>query len=325
MSGGATSGDNSVKSPFSPSSPHPGTSNDTRSLRIPRAKEPSKYRPEWEPYIAANLHLYVIPLAIFLRRARELDFSAAKFERSMDIVKRVFRVFAPDVIHVIARLLDPTLLSSSELRHVVQKHVTLLGPFAPPSTPLSLSSLKSDMQSLLEEIDMQHVKKVRELDFFDRLIGRIEGWFGTGVVTGEEKKLESLVERAKLIAQVPLELEFIPRDDKGSGKDGITNMPLRDDDGNLSELVRQQIIRGEIKKCDPATVPYLGDLMRARVSSYEISFLVTLAIWASDEINSRLGFSGKPGTFRVNLRWFADYRNLGFFVITSYILLKTLF
>ena len=80
-----------------------------RTLSIPRANQTSKYvESEWEFYIAANVYMYAIPFAIFLRRARELDFSPKIYERSgaMDIVQRVFRVFTPAVVDPIYRHLD---------------------------------------------------------------------------------------------------------------------------------------------------------------------------------------------------------------------------
>jgi len=53
---------------------------------------PSKYTTQWEPYVAANLHFYTVPLAIFLRRARELDFEN-RFHASITYIQRVLRVY----------------------------------------------------------------------------------------------------------------------------------------------------------------------------------------------------------------------------------------
>jgi len=292
------------------------------AVLIPSYSQPSKYDPSWEPYIAANLFMYCIPLAIFLRRARELDFSAGKFERSIQIVKRVFRVFSPDVVNAISNYLEHETSSNNAL---LRSHLEALGPFAPPAgQSMSLSSLKNDMQSLLEEIDMQHMKKVRELDFLDRMIGRVEGIFGKGVVSGEEKTLGSLIERAKLIARLPIDYEILPSNKSTTGTSGIVAEEqdrLRNDNYELSEYGRQQLLRGQFK-CDPSEVPYLGDKMRGRPGAYELPWLVNLTISASDWCNERLGLSKSGGKFRINLRFLADYRNAMFFSLVAVVMLK---
>eukprot|EP00592_Proboscia_alata_P014866 CAMPEP_0194399648 /NCGR_PEP_ID=MMETSP0174-20130528/126774_1 /TAXON_ID=216777 /ORGANISM="Proboscia alata, Strain PI-D3" /LENGTH=1267 /DNA_ID=CAMNT_0039196075 /DNA_START=47 /DNA_END=3850 /DNA_ORIENTATION=- len=70
-----------------------------------RPTSPSQYTPEWAPYIVANLHMYTTPLAIFLRRSRELQFSGSgsgsDSNRSISIIQRVFRIFSPQVVKVI--------------------------------------------------------------------------------------------------------------------------------------------------------------------------------------------------------------------------------
>ena len=60
------------------------------------------------------------------------------------------------------------------------------------------------MRNLLENIQTQHLKKVRELDIFERVGARLGGLFGQGVVSGEEKSLENLVDWAKLLFRCPL-------------------------------------------------------------------------------------------------------------------------
>jgi hypothetical protein len=298
-----------------------------RALTIPRYNQASKYAGAWEPYIAANVYMYAVPLAMFLRRARELDFSAGKFERSIEIVKRVFRVFTPEVLDTISRHLDSR--QSLEASHLVSFHTEILGPFGPPVGPMSLSSLKADVQSLLEEIDMQHFKKVRELDTLDWLVGKVEGLFGKGVVSGEEKTLETLMERAKLIARLPIDYDILPRKGtstsiKSKEASDKANLPTHTKDGELSEYGREQLILGAVK-CSPGDVPYYGDRMRARIGSHEIPLLVDLTIWASDALNEKFGFTkNTDGNFRVNLRFFADYRNSMFVVITTYLLFKLL-
>ena len=277
------------------------------AVSIPSAKQPSKYDPSWEPYIAANLFMYCIPLAIFLRRARELDFSSNKFHHSIEIVQFVFRVFSPQVVDAISKYLDDinnnNYDSSSNNSALLRSHLEALGPFAPPvGQKLSLSSLKNDLQSLLEEIYMQHSKKVHELGFLGRVGCRLEGYIGKGVVSGEEKTLENLVERAKLIARLPIDYAILPSSIRGSGESGCSpsqapdeNLRLRDKNGQLTEYGREQLLQGRIK-CDPAEVPFRGDPMRARVRTYEIPWMVTMTILASDWVNERCGLS-------VNLRF----------------------
>lgn len=267
--------------------------------------------------------MYCIPLAIFLRRARELDFSANKFQRSIDIVKRVFRVFSPEVVHAISKYLDDINSNNFDRGNtncvMLRTHLETLGPFVPPvGQTLSLTSLKNDMQSLLEEIDSQHMKKVRELGSLDRLINRLEGFFGKGVVSGEEKTLETLVDRAKVIAGLSIDYDILPSSSRNSsGPPELSNEPprLRDENGALSDYAREQLLHGQIK-CDPAEVPYRGDPMRGRVRSYEISAMVTLTLLASDWINQRLGLVA-TSRFRCNLRFLADYRNINFGVIAA--------
>lgn len=298
-----------------------------RTLTIPRYNQASKYDVSWELYIAANVFIYTVPLAIFLRRARELDFSSGKFERSMEIVQRVFRVFPADVVSAVSRHVNSRDTPHASLQ--VKLHTENLGPFAPPDGPMSLSSLKADMQSLLEEIDMQHMKKVRELDTLDWLVGKLEGMLSGGVASGKEKIFETLQERAKLIAQLPVDYDILPR----KGASTITkrtdpetsceeNLPTRTKDGELSEYGREQLLLGALK-FNPVDVLYCGDRMRARVGSHEISLLVDLTVWTSDALNEILGLSKiADGSFRVNLRFFADYRNSMFVAVMAYLLLK---
>jgi len=295
------------------------------AIKLLKYNSPSMYDSSWEPYIAANLYMYAVPLAIFLRRARELDFSAGKFEKSIEIVKRVFRVFTPEVVDAISRYME-----SENNTALVRDHLEALGPFAPPTGPMSLSSLKDDMQSLLEEIDMQHTKKVGELNSLDRLVGRVEGVFGKGVVSGEEKTLGSLIDRAKLIARLPIDYEILPRTSSRGGISSSTpalvdEHSLRKANGELSDYAREQLLLGQIK-CDPADVPYRGDKMRGNAGSHEVQWMVDLTVQASDWCNERLGLSkNDDGTFRINLRVFADYRNTVWFVIVAIILFKILF
>jgi hypothetical protein len=290
-------------------------------FQIPCYSQASKYETLWEPYIAANLHLYTVPLAIFLRRARELDFSPAKFESSIRVLKRVFRVFSPAVVDALSTHLS----GASKYTHLVLRHVENLGQCAPPQGSMSLASCQPDMHSLLEEMYLQHLKKVRELGFLDKIAASIEGLVGKGIVSGEEKNLEGLVERAKLIVRLPLDYEIFPggapaSSSKGKGTD--EKVPLRTNEGYLTDSGRDQIIRG-LAKCSPADVSYVGDKMRARAGSHEIALLVDLSIWLSDYLNQKLAsVENMPKVIRLNLRFLSDYRNLLFIGLTAYVFLK---
>jgi len=315
-----------------------------RELAIPKFNQKSNFTPQWEPFIAANLHMYVVPLAIFLRRARELDFSDRRFERSIQIVKKVFRVFDPNVVDMINRHLS----GDGAYSNLVQHELENLGAFAPPTTgvPLTLESCKPHMHGLLEEIYMQHAKKVRELNVVERSFARLEGIFGKGVVSGEEKELTSLLERAKLIVKFPMDYEVFPRGNRptkgaSSATSGDAGQPVRAQDGLLTDQGRVQIVRG-IAKCNPADVSFDGDKMHAIVGTYEIAILVKLFLALSFYLNKKLGWmeeveadvggkktkTTKEGKvimgvrLRVNLRFLADYRNIIFLYFVQYIYFK---
>jgi hypothetical protein len=299
-----------------------------RALSVPRFNQPSKYvESEWEFYIAANVYMYAVPFAIFLRRARELDFSPNKYERSMETVQRVFRVFTPAVVDAIFRHLDAIQHTEANSFSQVKYHRENLGAFAPPLNSMSLTSLKADMQSLLEEVIMHHVKKVRELDTFDWLVGKVEGLFGAGVVSGEEKTLEALMDRAKVITRLPFEYSILLNKGKSLSKRNlgesstIMNIQTRTKEGTLTSVGREQLVAGYIK-LNPDEVRFHGDPMRTKVTSYEIPFLVDLTLWASDSLNELLGFTKQgEGRFRINLRFFADYRNSIFVATILYVVL----
>jgi hypothetical protein len=300
-----------------------------RTLSIPRMNQTSKYvESEWEFYIAANVYMYAVPFAIFLRRARELDFSPKKYERSMEIVQRVFRVFTPAVVDAISRHLDAIQhMEDGTAYSQLKFHRENLGSFAPPLNQMSFTSLKADMQSLLEEVIMHHVKKVRELDSFDWLVGKVEGLFGAGVVSGEEKTLDALMERAKIITRLPFDYAILLHSGRSLPKRVIdessttTSARTRAKDGALTTVGREQLVAGCIK-LNPDEVRLFGDPMRVKVKSYEIPFLVDLTLWASDSLNEFLGFTKGKGQFRINLRFFADYRNSIFVAIILYVILR---
>ena len=298
-----------------------------RTLSIPRINQSSKYvESEWEFYIAANIYMYAVPFAIFLRRSRELDFSPKKYERSMEIVQRVFRVFTPAVVDAISRHLDAVHDMDADSSYQLKFHRENLGSFAPPLNQMSFSSLKADMQSLLEEVIMHHVKKVRELDTFDWMVWKVEGLFGAGIVSGEEKTLDALMERAKIITRLPFDYTILLHQGISKSKRRMdessttTSARARTKDGTLTNIGREQLVAGFIK-LKPDEVRLYGDPMRVKVKSYEIPVLVDLTLLASDSLNELLGFSKVNGQFRINLRFFADYRNSIFVAMILYALI----
>ena len=307
-----------------------GTASSSIRVSYPKESQRSLYKPYWEPYIASNLHLYTIPLAIFLRRARELEFSPREYRRSFTTVSRVFRVFSPEVVAVINRLLSAR-QSDDRFSGIVRRHEQNLGAYAPPESPLSFSSCQDDMHNLLEEINLQHLKKLEELDIFDRTIARIEGFFGQGA-SGEEKELQVLFNKAKVIVGFPDDYEVMP-----SSKPRFVESKARNLDGTrvdrttkglFSDSGRQRLIAGEVK-CNPQDVGYVGDVMLSRPQSHEIAFLVPLLVNASIFCNAKLGIRvDKNEGFddldsiipkRFNFRFLADYRNICFICLVSWI------
>jgi hypothetical protein len=288
------------------------------------------YKAYWEPYIAANLHLYTVPLAIFLRRSRELDFSPREYQRSLNTVRRIFRVFSPEVVAVINKLLSKE--SGSKYAGIVARHETNLGAYAPPSSAVSLSSCQDDMQNLLEEIYLQHLKKVDELDIIDRAIASIEGFFGQGAYRGEEKELQSLFGKAKVIVNFPKEYEVMPSskprsiDSQSRSLDAMSGD--RSQNGLFSDSGKQRVLSG-VTKCNPQEIGHIGDKMLGRPQSHEIAWLVPILVTASNFLNTRLGVMFDPSEGfdhedsliprRFNLRFLADYRNLVFFSVVIWL------
>lgn len=246
----------------------------------------------------------------------------------MRIVRRVFRVYTPPVVQA--------LRGGCTRRYpaLVQRHVEHLGKFAPPM-PLdpdasSLLSCQGDMQSLLEEVHMQHLKKVRELDFVDRMGAWIEGLFGMGIIQGEEKELNDLVSRARGIVGFPATYQVFPNGVGGMGTEAAatgsrpaSRAPTRTPDGQLTQQGRDQLALGEIK-CKAGDVAYVGDLMYGLVRPHEVALLVKLLVLASDSLNEKLGWDATT-MFRINLRFLADYRILMFTLFTLYLAYKCYF
>mmetsp|Transcript_179 Transcript_179/g.242 ORF Transcript_179/g.242 Transcript_179/m.242 type:complete len:839 (-) Transcript_179:263-2779(-) len=302
-------------------------------LRTAKANARSKYDSKWEPYVAANLYFYTVPLALFLRRARELDFSSRYFTRSFKIVLRVFRVYTPEVLSVICSSLDS---GNSCMASLVKSHSDYLGPFSPVlpvgtmTTIHSMSDLQGDTKNLLEEIYMQYNKTVRDRGFLDRLEANIEAFFGSfGLAeptAGEESQIRLLVAKATKIAGLPSDYQCVgaaPCRSIVDDNDGQRNFGplLRTKSGTLTDEGRSRLIAGEIKS-RPVDVVTRGvlqmDNFQKPATSYELSWLVPLTIELSNHLNLKFGFSV------INLRFFADYRNLIFLCFASWIVIKAL-
>ncbi len=298
------------------------------------------------------------PLAIFLRRAREFDFSKEGFQNAIIYVQRVLRIFSPNVVKSLEKLLNHEHSPENPMISIIQHHENILGKYCPPR-PVnssnssrkvwSLAMMQQDMQSLLEEIVLQHRKTVGEQDFFERLGSRLEGFIFSEGSLAEERLIYSLVRQAKVIVRFPRNYEVFPngqqeQDDACLGRataqssDSVYS-PERELTGYITEKGRTQLLEGS-KICNAMDVAFIGDPMYARVKNFEVASLVKLAIFVSDWLNKYFGLvkssshhiygdedgelsnllkeqnEAKNITFRFNLRFVADSRNwLLFFVL----------
>ncbi|KAL3782307.1 hypothetical protein HJC23_001915 [Cyclotella cryptica] len=311
----------------------------------PKPTSRSAYTPQWEAYVAANLHFYTVPLAIFLRRARELEFSSAsEFSRSLAMVQRVLRCYPKPIVNVLNFVLNSR--ADAVTNGIVSRHGEVLGPYLPPED-WKLSSCQIDAMNLLDDIFVQYEKRVRDMDFIDRLEANIAALF-SGKIGREEANVQSILSQLKCLVGLPTEyqvaIEIAPKHSYGSWFSFLGNAstdtqvdwsgPERTPDGLLTDLGRRQISAGT-RKCSPFDVHYIGDPMLAPYQSYEVPALVDLTIVLSNYLNHKLGFVPWPSiaedadkdedilskniremkrhnkiVFRLNLRFLADYRNV---------------
>ncbi|KAL7497194.1 hypothetical protein ACHAWT_005241 [Skeletonema menzelii] len=314
----------------------------------PKPTSPSTYSSQWEAYVVSNLNLYTVPLAIFLKRARELDFSSTnEYPRSLALVQRVLRVFSKQVVTVLNSVLNrrADALSAS----LATMHRDNMKAFCPPSS-WKLTDCQLDATNLLEEIFSQNQKRKNEMDIFDRIEARLNALF-SGKIGSDEAALQSLLSQVRYLMHLPQDYQVLPEEPKsslgwgsflglGRHKDGslLENLlvPERDTSGRLTDKGRAQIYSGA-RKCNPIDVHFVGDPLLARVKTYEIPVLVELTVHASNYLNEKLGLVTEPSAvegqtveedalskhyyemeryqktlFRINLRFLADSRNIIF-------------
>ena len=259
------------------------------------------------PYVAANLHFYTVPLAIFLRRARELDFSKLEFQKSIVHLQRVIRVFSSrPLLEALENLLSAE--ANDYLVSLVNQHEKILGSFCPPrqngsenrTGVWSFQMLQKDMHNVLEEVVIQFRKTLDERDVFEKIEAVLSNVFVAGT-KAEEGIIKKVVDNAKLIVKFPSEYEIVlesgMRDTLDSDQSANTANakgssscfgPDRGDVGFITERGRMQLMEGS-KLCSPLDVVSLGDPMYSRVKSYEISFLVDMSVHVSDWLNGKMG------------------------------------
>jgi hypothetical protein len=290
-----------------------------------------KYTANWEPYLASNLYLYTVPLALFIRRARELDFSSQHFSQSFKLLDRVLRVYSPDLIasiHAIEAKSDDHSMTS-----LVAAHVANLDVYAPSNVgSFPLTSIQSSVGILLEEIQMQYQKTVMRRGFFDKLEAKIESYFHflglADLSQGEDRKIQLLIEKAKLLSNDSSKFETYSfgtmknesTNQLFSGKSGVHELYQRLDNGTLTDHGREQILSGKsfLKATDISLI--VADKLHGSIQTHEIKWLVHLTIQASEYLNSKLSLDGKERIpMRINLRFLADYRNLILLAMISWL------
>ncbi len=331
------------------------------SLNQPKPTSPSSYSPQWESYVVCNAHYYTVPLAIFLKRARELDFSSSvEYPRSLALVQRVLRVYSTVVVNVLnnafsSRRADD--LSSS----LFDRHGQNMGAYC-PLTNWKLMDCQLDGTNLLEEVFGQHQKRRAGMDMLDRLEVKFNALF-SGKIGDEESTLANLLTQVRYLVHLPHDYQVLVDlpSRRGFGlwrlfglgaSDAATTkssdnvqFPDRDSHGKLTELGRQQLYAG-LCKCNPLDVHYIGDPMLSRVKSYEIPTMVELTIRLSNYLNRKLGLMASLSAsdnvdesdilkryremeqyqkvkFRFNLRFLADARSV-IFALTVWWLVSTI-
>ncbi|KAL3821635.1 hypothetical protein ACHAXA_006055 [Cyclostephanos tholiformis] len=318
------------------------------SYRQPRPTSPSEYDPRWESYVVCNAHFYTVPLAIFLRRARELDFaSIGEYPRSLALVQRVLRVYSKCVVNVLNGVLNPR-RADALTTLLLERHGRIMNAYCPPTTNWKLSDCQLDVTNLLEELYGQYQKRRAGMDFLERMEARLNV-LSVGKMGGDEAALENILSQVRYLVQLPMDYQVLPDQPNVSfgvwhllglgSKDAVESysenslLSVRGPDGRLTDSGRQQLSAG-LCKCDPV-LTYIGDPLFSRVKTYEIPALVELTVWISTYLNNKLRLTGpslSPGVgfddddalskrfremkqyekvkLRINLRFLADRRIL---------------
>jgi len=276
------------------------------SYVAPRPHSKSAYTLQWEAYVASNLHLYTVPLSIFLKRAREFDFSSNNdHTRSLALVQRVLRIYNKPLVDVINKIVNKK--ADAVTQTLIARHEENLGVYTPPND-WKLSSCQGDAIILLEEIFMQHRKRLSEMDIIDRWGEKIDILFSGNAVMNEEAAMNKLAAQIQYLVDLPLDYKILPEETRKTswfrvlrvfGRDDANDQPKsfdnswsttpeRGPDGKITDRGRKQIAVG-LRKCNPLDVHYIGDPMLSRVKSYEIGALVDLTVGLSNYLNTKLG------------------------------------
>jgi len=234
-----------------------------------------KYTVDYKMYVQQRVALYLVPLAIFLRRSRELEFG------KMNLVHKVLRVFSEPVVQVLEETLTTADYDTCGI---------------PSNTPWTLQSLQDDFMGLVEEVQLLQLKKWRDMNFLEKRMYRLEAWMGS--VTPEEALLRRIWKARHVCrttaALVPVDLSSTLTQDHRTASQQL----LRDAQGNLTDEGRRQIVTG-LYKCDPWDIHAQNP---QSVSSYEFAWSIPILQEWSTQLSTTLGF-------QVSLRFLADYRN----------------
>ena len=330
--------------------------NDELTLNKPSVDTPSKYTSQMKDYIASNYHFYTHILSLFIRRARELDFSKVS---SITTLQRVIRVFSPYVVSELYALSNETPSPNGMNQHIhalKEEHNNRLGDYCPANPhPTLFASCVTDIESLLQNVVREYYT-LRQSPY-----AKFAPTTYSSLPTEESMHQLAYGFKGLIYDQVSLDLQqifFVPTSDASAQPESISsstissiyetiksklrpdpvesNQPERDGI-YLTQKGREQIFNGT-KQCQPYEYKYIGDPMKAKVQSYEISLLVDATLRISFFLNNAV-FGIKEDitivdimhkerssldellkehemylecSFRFNFRFLADWRNVVF-------------
>lgn len=292
-------------------------------------------------------------LSLFLRRSRELDFSSRSFDRSINLVKRVTRIFSPEVVSIISKISDsPDSFTATRL------HKKNLGDCCPLGSH-HLGGCADDARLLLEEVYIQQMKEVKQQNVLEKAEDWLNFIFSSG---GSKARLKDIERLAKILSRVvgqKLEptTSFNTEADSSKNDCFLSFLPERDEAMGifLTEKGSEDLLHGP-NQCAPMAILAIGDpLTNPVIGTYEIRILVRLAVIVSQWLNSRIGLDAlhnctgkeldtyidrsdeafhelirnardleatRKTWFRFNLRIFADFRAI--VMIFGAIILRTI-